>query len=113
MTLLPRFSLRSLILFVALATSGYGLYYNRAPWRPVRLLEGHSDYVLSAAFSPGGKRIVTASYDKTARVWRRHRPEQWWGVAWMPEFWVTVGLGLGLPYSLWRDQGALRRGSVT
>jgi len=25
--------------------------------------------VLGVAFSPDGKRIVTASYDKTARVW--------------------------------------------
>ena len=66
---LPRFSLRSLILFVALTSSGYGLWYNRAPWRTVRVLEGHSGAVNSAAFSPDGKRIVTASADYTARVW--------------------------------------------
>jgi WD40 repeat protein len=33
-------------------------------------LEGHSGYVNHAAFSPDGQRIVTASDDKTARVWR-------------------------------------------
>jgi WD40 repeat protein len=33
------------------------------------VLSGHGDYVLSAAYSPDGKRIVTASEDKTARVW--------------------------------------------
>ncbi|MEO8137882.1 MAG: hypothetical protein ABI831_28385 [Betaproteobacteria bacterium] len=33
------------------------------------LLRGHSAPVLSANFSPDGKRIVTASRDKTARVW--------------------------------------------
>jgi WD40 repeat protein len=32
-------------------------------------LEGHSDSVVSAAFSPDGQRGVTASKDKTARVW--------------------------------------------
>jgi WD40 repeat protein len=32
-------------------------------------LEGHTDTVLSAAFSPDGKKIVTASSDKTARIW--------------------------------------------
>jgi WD40 repeat protein len=33
------------------------------------VLRGHSAGVRSAAFSPDGKRIVTASADKTARVW--------------------------------------------
>ena len=32
----------------------------------------HDDYVSSAAFSPDGSRIVTASDDKTARIWHAH-----------------------------------------
>jgi WD40 repeat protein len=32
-------------------------------------LEGHSEAVRSAAFSPDGQRVVTASGDRTARVW--------------------------------------------
>jgi dipeptidyl aminopeptidase/acylaminoacyl peptidase len=32
-------------------------------------LNGHTHWVLAASFSPDGKRIVTASYDQTARVW--------------------------------------------
>ena len=31
--------------------------------------EGHTGYVNSAAVSPDGKHVVTASSDKTARVW--------------------------------------------
>jgi WD40 repeat protein len=33
-------------------------------------LEGHTDSVVHAAFSPDGQRIVTASEDHTARVWK-------------------------------------------
>ncbi|WP_211173468.1 WD40 repeat domain-containing protein [Brasilonema bromeliae] len=33
-------------------------------------LKGHQNSVNSAAFSPDGQRIVTASFDKTAKVWR-------------------------------------------
>lgn len=33
-------------------------------------LEGHKNIVLGAQFSPDNKYIVTASYDKTAKVWR-------------------------------------------
>ena len=33
------------------------------------VLTGHTDYILSAAFSPDGQRVVTASRDGTARVW--------------------------------------------
>ena len=32
-------------------------------------LEGHTESVYGVAFSPDGKRIVTGSGDKTARVW--------------------------------------------
>ena len=34
-----------------------------------RLLKGHDGPVQSAAFSSDGKRVVTASDDKTARIW--------------------------------------------
>ncbi len=33
------------------------------------VLTGHCDVVLSAVYSPDGTRIVTASFDKTARIW--------------------------------------------
>ena len=33
------------------------------------VLSGHGGTVMSAAFSPDGRRIVTASHDQTARIW--------------------------------------------
>jgi len=36
------------------------------------VLQGHTSWIYSAAYSPDGRWIVTASYDGTARVW-------WWG----------------------------------
>ena len=45
------------------------------PGTPV-VLQGHSgDAVLSAAFSPDGRRVVTASDDNTSRVWDLEDPE--------------------------------------
>ena len=37
--------------------------------RLYRLLKGHSGPVRSPAFNPDGKRVVTTSFDKTARLW--------------------------------------------
>ena len=35
----------------------------------MRTLSGHTAPVSSAAYSPDGKQIVTASWDQTARIW--------------------------------------------
>ena len=37
--------------------------------RPIRRFQGHFDIVESASFSPSADRIVTASDDRTARIW--------------------------------------------
>ena len=41
----------------------------RARGAQLAALSGHGDIVSSAAYSPDGTRIVTASVDKTARIW--------------------------------------------
>jgi WD40 repeat protein len=73
------------------------------------VLKGHADAVYNAAFSPDGKRIVTASDDGTARIWRRTRPEWWWGIFYMLEFWFSAGFAVALVWSLLADRRTFAR----
>jgi WD40 repeat protein len=47
------------------------LYAGYLARREAAVLAGHSESVRSAAFSPDGNLLVTASEDKTARIWNR------------------------------------------
>jgi hypothetical protein len=55
----------------------------------------------SAATSQSGK-------DNRAVVLRKVRPEQWYGVAWLPEFWITVICAGGLLWSVYRRRITIR-----
>jgi WD40 repeat protein len=44
-------------------------YLRRQATGGIFTLYGHTHWVVSVAFSPDGTRLVTGSYDKTARVW--------------------------------------------
>ena len=43
--------------------------WDAAAAKEIAVLRGHENGLTSAAFSPDGSRIVTASKDKTARIW--------------------------------------------
>ncbi|HEY3321739.1 MAG TPA: WD40 repeat domain-containing protein [Planctomycetota bacterium] len=70
----------------------------------------HPDFNLAPfVLSPDCSRIVMPYNDFDERgslvaVCHRRRPEQWWGVAWLPEFWLTIVFSGGLVWSVWRDR---------
>jgi len=61
-------------------------------------------YTIEGLFSADSKWLATHS-----RVYYRRRPEYWWGVAWLPEFWLTVVFGAGLVWSIISDRRRLRQ----
>jgi hypothetical protein len=42
-----------------------------------------------------------------ACLYSRRRPEYWWGVAWLPECWLTLLFGAGFLWCVWRDRKTL------
>jgi WD40 repeat protein len=43
--------------------------WNAKTGREVKVLTGHTNFVLQACFSENGKKVVTASHDQTVRIW--------------------------------------------
>jgi WD40 repeat protein len=54
--------------------------------------------------------VVARGSDNSVMLWRRHRPEWWWGVIWLRAFWVTSLLVVALLWSFRRDVRRIRAG---
>jgi len=46
--------------------------------------------VHEVVFSPNGQQIASTDSESNIRIWSRRRPEYWWGIAWLPEFWIAL-----------------------
>lgn len=53
----------------------------------------------SATFLSNGDLVTQGD---CVQRWHRRRPEPWWGIAWLPEFWLMVLLGIVFVRSLFR-----------
>ncbi len=66
--------------------TGFVRLWNAKTGEPVKSFFGHTDAVLSVRFSKDGRRLVTTSYDNTARLWdvqtgkeiQRFEGHFWW-----------------------------------
>jgi len=81
-------------------------------WTHIRDLETGAK--LCSLFEGGGSVFLSAdelltSCDDAFRLWHRRRPEYWWGIAWLPEFWLTLVFGCGLGWSVGRERRERRK----
>ncbi len=73
--------LRGCLLVLVLVTLAGGAYLTWYYWPPAslslsRVLKAHSKGVHTVAISPDGKRLATASYDGTAKLWNLEAPNE-------------------------------------
>ena len=67
--------LRNLFITLVALSSMVPACFGATVLEPARTLEGHDFFVASSSFSPDGTRVVTASYDRTAKIWNTETGE--------------------------------------
>lgn len=50
---------------------------------------------------------------RSVTIWQRRRPERWWGIAWLPEFWALVVCAAALIWSIQRDRKLLMQKHIS
>lgn len=83
--------------------------HGSSPWRKVDALHEDPPDWKTFRFSHPGVRLVESTTHEGLPLYRLRRPEAWWGVAWLPEFWLTFTFLIALAWSLWRDFRTLRK----
>jgi hypothetical protein len=63
----------------------------------------------NAEFASNDRIVASGLISRTrTTIFRRVRPEQWWGVVWLWQFWLCVAVFFGCAGSLWCDRSNLR-----
>lgn len=70
-------------------------------WKTIQVLDENPG--ASVSITNDDERIASVNRDGDVRVWRLRHPAVWCGVAWLPEFWLTLLLACALLWSLRRD----------
>jgi WD40 repeat protein len=83
-----------------------------ATQKQLAIMSGQSD-LISASVSADSRSIASSNRDGTTWIWHRRRPEWWWGVAWLPGFWLLLLFTSAFAWSVRRDRGELRKTAVS
>ena len=51
--------------------------------------------------------LFGANFSEMPIIFKRRRPEQWYGIFWLWETWACLIFGLGLLWSIWQDHRSL------
>ena len=87
-------------------TNGKNIRVTKSDGDAITIFSGSKLMLKSANAAPDGTRIVSVSLDGTAHIWQLCRPEYWWGIAWLPEFWATAVFASALCWSVLKDRVA-------
>ena len=69
----------------------------------IQKLDGDYTIKNAVAITPDDSSIAILTENGAVYVWLKHRPVEWTGLFWLPEFWLTFAVALGLVWSKWRD----------
>jgi len=80
------------------------IIYSLRPRQELCVLGSYTVPLQDYEFSPAEAALATGGSDNTVWIWGLRRPETWWGVFWLWEFWLTVFFAALLLWSLYRDR---------
>src|SRR5262249_47704235 len=49
-----------------------------------------SEFALAGGISTDHNRVAIGTSGCDVEIWLRRRPESWWGIGWLPTFWIAL-----------------------